>query len=397
MSVAEEFKFSLKVMINREKTKVLFAEVDSDFADVLLSFMTLPLGTIVRLFQKHYGKQAPVIGSLNSLRKGLDELSNAHFWTKQCKLMLLNPRSSFEDECGKLKLNLDHDTPPARYFTCENWDCYWPRYENVGTCYYIDRCCCGKPLNREIGITPSPQPNDCQVFTSNTTSFLISDHLSMVPNVTGSVIQTLGILGITDIDGAELRIVTVGFNEIMDLLKGSLFSRTPLTDLILNKRRPIDFDAEKSEPGSLLHEMVKEVANSNSKKMIVKVMIQKSTNKLLFAQAEEDFVDFLFGFLTIPLGRVESLLDGNARLKSIDNLYRSIANINGDKYLKSEGTKNRLLKPELPPMFLSENQIFPLTETQLYYYKNDKQRMECMSSSYGYSCVPVQFYDPEAM
>lgn len=47
MSDAEEVKFSLKVMINKEKTKVLFAESDSDFVDVLLSFLTLPLGSIV--------------------------------------------------------------------------------------------------------------------------------------------------------------------------------------------------------------------------------------------------------------------------------------------------------------------------------------------------------------
>ena len=46
MCDGKEGEFSLKVMINRQKTKVLFAEVDSLFADILLSFLTLPLGRI---------------------------------------------------------------------------------------------------------------------------------------------------------------------------------------------------------------------------------------------------------------------------------------------------------------------------------------------------------------
>ncbi|KAG8387029.1 hypothetical protein BUALT_Bualt03G0210600 [Buddleja alternifolia] len=336
MSTVEEVKFSLKVIINKQKTKVLFAEVSSDFADVLLSFMTFPLGTIVRILEKHYGDEAvPTLGSLNSLRKSLTKLNDVHFWTKQGKMMLLNPVNPFEAECHKLKLNIDHDALPTKYSLVKT------------------------------GI------------------------------VRGSIMHSLSILGITDVDGAELRTVTVGFNEIMNLLKGSLFSRTPLTNLILSERpQQIDSYAAKSEPGSLLHRMVKEVINSNSKKMIMKVMIQKSTNKLLFAQSEDDFIDFIFSFLTIPLGAVVHLLDGNTCLKNIDNLYRSIVNINGDKYLKSEDTKNRLLKPELPPKFLSKNQIFSLTETKLYYYKYNYQGMEYISLDATRRYDLVQFQHP---
>lgn len=43
----------------------------------------------------------------------------------------------------------------------------------------------------------------------------------------------------------------------------------------------------------------------NTKRMILKVMLQKSTNMLLFAQADSDFVNFLFANLTVSLGRVE--------------------------------------------------------------------------------------------
>ncbi|MCH90559.1 DUF674 family protein, partial [Trifolium medium] len=36
----------LKLLINKESNKVLFAEAGKDFVDILCSFLTMPLGTI---------------------------------------------------------------------------------------------------------------------------------------------------------------------------------------------------------------------------------------------------------------------------------------------------------------------------------------------------------------
>ncbi|KAK6157281.1 hypothetical protein DH2020_011529 [Rehmannia glutinosa] len=392
MSDGMEVKFSLKVMINKQKTKVLFAEADSDFVDVLLSFLTLPLGTIVRILEKHYGDEAPAIGSLTTLYKGLANLDSDHFLVESGKQMLLNPRNSFETECRKLKLNVD-DTQPTKYFTCENWNCSHPRISNIGMYYGTARCSCGKPLKKEISVKEfceAADNGDVGVFSIKTASFIICDDLRMVPNVAGSIMETLGNLEITDTLGAELRDFTLGFNEIMDLLKGSFLSATPLTDIILNGRQSHSVKP-KSEPGMLLHQIEKEATN-DSKKMTLKVMVQKSTNKLMFAQAEEDFVDFLFSFLTIPLGGVECLLGSSTSLKSVDNLYTSLANINGDKYLKTKDTKTKLLNPKPPHGYISPNQILPLTEesTPLLYYREPFSSIkEYLQRSNQYSGTPV--------
>lgn len=42
----------LKLVVNEESNKVLFAETGKDFVDVLFSFLTFPLGTVTRLIQK---------------------------------------------------------------------------------------------------------------------------------------------------------------------------------------------------------------------------------------------------------------------------------------------------------------------------------------------------------
>ena len=54
---------SLRILIDREKNHVLFAEAWKDFVDVLLGFLTLPLGTIARLVPKGSNVRSVKVGS----------------------------------------------------------------------------------------------------------------------------------------------------------------------------------------------------------------------------------------------------------------------------------------------------------------------------------------------
>ncbi|KAL3635458.1 hypothetical protein CASFOL_020005 [Castilleja foliolosa] len=304
MSDTEDVKFSLSVLVNKQRTKVLYAEVESDFADILLSFLSLPLGTIVRILGKHYGDESPVVGSLTTLYKSLSNLNNDLFCTESCKLMLLNPRKSLKNERCKLKLNVD-DTPSTKYFRCPDKDCSCKRTPNVGLYYDTSKCDCGKStLSYDMGI-------------------------------------------------------------VMDLLKWSLLSETPLTDVILNKGL-LSSITVKCETYIFPVDQAVEQSSSNDKKMTVKAITQESTNKLLFVEADGNFVDFLFSLFTIPLGAVECLLGITTGLKNIDNLYRSLGNIiTDDKYLDTQDTKTMLLEPELPTGYVSKDKILPLIEETL--------------------------------
>ncbi|KAL3830439.1 hypothetical protein ACJIZ3_019241 [Penstemon smallii] len=361
MSTAEEeVRLSMRVMINKEKTKVLFAIVDNKLADILLSFLTLPMGMIPQLLGKHFGEdEAPNIGSLNTLYKGLENLDSSHFRTEVNKLMLLNPRSSLDADCSKLQLNIYYDTQPIKYFSCEDMDC-----RSAIMYHDTERCPCGKSMNRNLIFPIEGDYEDGEVFTVKTSTFLISDDLRMLPNVTGSFLQTIKDLGITDTNEAQQMTFTIGFNQIMELLKWSLLSQFPLTDLILGKSQIRKSSSIANPELFILPPEMNEEANSSSKKFKVKATVQKSTYKLLFVQAEEDFIDFLFSFLTIPLAQVERLLGSNTWLGSIDNMYKSLSNLNADKYLKTPDAKGWLLDPKIPPNFLSKNQIFPISEKE---------------------------------
>ncbi|KAL1560806.1 hypothetical protein AAHA92_10978 [Salvia divinorum] len=366
MCDSKEVEFSLKVMINKEKTKVLFAEVDSHFADILLSFLTLPLGRIIKVLNNHYGDdKAASIGSLSSLYHSLVNLDSSHFWTEGAKHTLLNPRSSIEDEYKRLKLNIA-EFQPTKYFCCSHhsksnrFPSVSVYYDNIATCNISE--CGDEMIEKEENEKGCKAASGDGVFTINTTSFIITDDLSMLPSETG-LFGIIINLGITDADKAEASDVTFGFTEILGLLKASLISQTPLSDLILNISRQTNLVARFESETSF--NQIENDQTSASKKMILKVVTQISTGKLLYVQAKDDFIDFLFSFLYIPLGGVKHLLAGRACVKAVNNLYRSITHLIDDEYFKTPNTKDRLMKPNVTHGCISDNHMLPLTEESL--------------------------------
>ncbi|KAJ1437323.1 hypothetical protein SESBI_03650 [Sesbania bispinosa] len=204
-------KVPLTVLVDKERNRVLFAEAGKNFVDVLFSFLTLPLGTIARLIAKESNMQPVRFGSLSSLYQSVADLDEQHLSTPTCKEMLLHPRNSMEAYCQPLKLNID-DTQPIQYFICEDRDCYRKGMgESCLSTFRNQKCDCGKLLNKVMSPEKLTTENG---FVKETAKFIISDDLKVMPNVFGA--------------------------NVVDLLKLSLFSKTPLTDLILKKKQFID-------------------------------------------------------------------------------------------------------------------------------------------------------------
>ncbi|MFS7965974.1 hypothetical protein Hanom_Chr09g00768401 [Helianthus anomalus] len=88
-----EAKISIKVIVDKVNSRVVYAEADYTFVDILFSFMTLPLGTIVRLLGKLDDKKFEALGSLNNLYQSLKDFPDCYLSSEECKPMLLNPRS----------------------------------------------------------------------------------------------------------------------------------------------------------------------------------------------------------------------------------------------------------------------------------------------------------------
>ncbi|KAK2972231.1 hypothetical protein RJ640_014289 [Escallonia rubra] len=297
-------ELTLKILVDKAQNKVLFAEAGEEFVDILLSFLTLPLGTIVRLLSMPSDSSQLKFGCLTTLYQSVSALQTEHFWTKVGKDMLLNPRNSAVAQCQKLKIDID-DTARTKYFMCPNRlnDKHFGSHL-LSTLEDV-KCPCGSLMNTEIELVAS---------------------------------------------------------AVLNLLRGSLLSKTPLTDLV-RQAGQFSCDIVKSDTGKYLPPMTDSI-NTNCRRMTVKVLVQKSTKNALYAQVEEDFVDFLFSFLTIPLGSVVSLLGGECSLRSINNLYNTIRSLDAERHIKSQDLKDMLLEPMLAQNFLCENQILPIREVE---------------------------------
>ncbi|KAF8730122.1 hypothetical protein HU200_017093 [Digitaria exilis] len=87
-----------------QRKKALFADSDKDFVDVLFIFLTMPMGTIVRLL-------AFSVSSLSwdasTNCTSVEDLTTDFFQTKACKGMLLAPLNAASSHCYRLKINID--------------------------------------------------------------------------------------------------------------------------------------------------------------------------------------------------------------------------------------------------------------------------------------------------
>ncbi|KAK2641832.1 hypothetical protein Ddye_023595 [Dipteronia dyeriana] len=186
----------LKVLIDTVNNRVIFAESDEDFVDVLLSFLTMPMGTIIRLI--HNKPPVVRIGCLNNLYKSIENLDVHRFRTEACKTMLLYPRNAAAAQCKRLKLNID-DGEPLKYFICNRPDCILLEYR-VLSHYKGAICGCGVDMDYEMGLCEKEpkRRGDRGVFVKGLTRLIISDKLEVMPASTETSLYLLSKLGIMD-------------------------------------------------------------------------------------------------------------------------------------------------------------------------------------------------------
>jgi len=91
-------------------------------------------------------------------------------------------------------------------------------------------------------------------------------------------------------------------------------------------------------------------ATSQTKEEVsLKLLVNKKTNKVLFAEAGKDFVDVLFSFLTLSLGTIARLVEkessmGPVTVGCLNSLYRSVRNLD-EECLRTATCKEKLLQP----------------------------------------------------
>ncbi|XP_010094097.2 uncharacterized protein LOC21401092 [Morus notabilis] len=342
----------LKLLIDKNRSRVVFAECGKDFVDVLLSFLILPMGTIIRLANKESR-----IGSMDELYKSVEALDKKCFRTKACKNMLLQLRSAHGLQSNKLIVKID-GMDYTKFYTCSKTPCL--NNESFGFISLVENsiCACGKPMDNKLRIKYADGKADGG-FITRAQRFIISNDLQILP---ASISNTRSLLlrhEFRDNTGVQEQHINIGLEEVLQLLHQSMLSKTPLTDVFLQENMSMDIT---SSPDSLHLPYQQQMnGNSDSEEMNVKLWFSKSTNRVICIEAREDFVDFLFSFLTIPLGSINKLLRGDSCIGSIDNLYKSVQMLSAMDII-SLRCKEMLLSPKLEHMFGCENRLLEVEE-----------------------------------
>eukprot|EP00268_Persea_americana_P058828 TRINITY_DN7159_c2_g1_i7.p1 TRINITY_DN7159_c2_g1~~TRINITY_DN7159_c2_g1_i7.p1 ORF type:complete len:243 (-),score=29.60 TRINITY_DN7159_c2_g1_i7:167-895(-) len=210
-------RMSLKLFMDKEKKTVKFAECGNDFVDVLLSFLTMPIGTIIRLTDKE-----SKIGGMSTLYESVGRLDVSLLQTEACRKMLLHPKNASEEHCKNLKVNID-DTEPTKYYKC-SCDCCAKNCGLVSTVYNA-QCGCGQSMKTQKADRVASSKDG--VFVKRNMKFIVRDYLQV--SLSDSMKEKQG----SSTSVPEVKIVDVGEKEVLHLLKRSLLSKTPLTDVLL--------------------------------------------------------------------------------------------------------------------------------------------------------------------
>ncbi|PIA44883.1 hypothetical protein AQUCO_01700453v1 [Aquilegia coerulea] len=270
--------------------------------------------------------------------------------------MLLSPRSDSELKYRNLVLDLININDHMKYYACPSFTCATEAHSMLSL-FENARCLCGQEM-QELGHT-AEELRDRVAFVEGDRKFIITDdlHISIVSTEARELI--LRRRNIIEGISIEERFVHLGTREVLKLLKHSLVSKTPMTDVILGQG-DILTSMVKSDPYEYLKLQI--YPQTEKKRINLKLLVQISSNTVLYAVANEDFLDFLFSFLTFPVGTVVELLDGFSSIGSIDNLYRSVEDLCSRSPETFTECKDLLLRPMVAWHHGCENQILQIKE-----------------------------------
>ncbi|GAU12165.1 hypothetical protein TSUD_01310 [Trifolium subterraneum] len=208
-------KVTLKLLIDTKNEKVLFAEASKAVIDFLFNLLRLPVGTVVKLLSKD----------------GMD----------QTKDVLLNPRapvSSNQISCllpaNDEATNNNVEAGGTLLYRCASSCSFRVTFDSTTLCPNCRRAMTvqvdyvGKKVVEE---NVSVQNG----FVKDVVTFMVMDDLVVQPMSTISSITLLNKFNIKEVGSLQEKVVEMGMDEGIKLLKASLQSKTVLTTVFIKK------------------------------------------------------------------------------------------------------------------------------------------------------------------
>ncbi|GMN57310.1 hypothetical protein TIFTF001_026429 [Ficus carica] len=205
----------LKLLVDKENQKVLFAEAGKDFVDFLFTLLSLPIGTVIRLLSKN-----GMVGALGKLYNSVENLSETYIQPNVSKDTLLKPKMLIGSGVGSPLLLL----PSSTNSTSEK----------------------NRSISIEASFVTSPKAAASASEKAGTlgegsyvkglVTYMVMDDLEVKPLSTIFSISVLNQFNVKEAGRLEEKTVSLATNEGLKLLEASLRSSTVLTDVFLVKK-----------------------------------------------------------------------------------------------------------------------------------------------------------------
>ncbi|XP_020102618.1 uncharacterized protein LOC109720136 isoform X2 [Ananas comosus] len=124
---------------------------------------------------------------------------------------------------------------------------------------------------------------------------------------------------------------------------------------------------------------------TSTTKLNMKLLVDTKANKVLFAEAGKDVVDFLFSLLALPVGTIIKLMTKESMFGSVGNIHQSLERLECT-YLLSNQTKVDLLNPKVLVPSFSANGVFLLSTSASSSSMHTNKRYYRCSNSYYSNC-----------
>ncbi|KAL3828501.1 hypothetical protein ACJIZ3_017303 [Penstemon smallii] len=199
---------SLKLLINSETKKVLFAEAGKDCVDFLFNILSLPIATVIRLL-----REQGMVGSLGNLYESIENLNETYIQPYQKKDALLKPIAPAAAYSVPLLL-FDSTVVTEKLFykcgCCHNFS----YSDNQSTGCTNCRRQMTSPMNYVAPPTEQKSASSEGGFVKGVVTYMVMDDLVVTPMSTISSITLLNKFNVKEVGSLQEKLVHIGMNEV---------------------------------------------------------------------------------------------------------------------------------------------------------------------------------------
>ncbi|XP_002963194.2 uncharacterized protein LOC9643787 [Selaginella moellendorffii] len=257
-------KIKVTLLYRKADNFILYMEAGKDFVDLLLSFLTLPIGTAMKLLRDSAGSKPS--GGIANIYDSLLDLDESLFYVDKEPLVSPKPLESPELSIDLLKPSFaagiegggggGGGTTPKRsivYYKCCNHGCLRFVIDLPGQICPVCKFAMSHKLELiqpKASYPPSPvatpttpvaagtpRRKDKVGYVRKNRTFIITDSLEILPlsSITGVILLSkLKLDSLKDLQSCQ---VCVGVPEVLELLRASLSSQTALNDVFGSKKK----------------------------------------------------------------------------------------------------------------------------------------------------------------